>query len=351
MTKRHNTTRWAATAVALVALSSGLAACGSDEASGSGSGDGDSATGPIGFSAAVLDNPFTVQLVDTVETDGKEGGFDMIPTTNADGDTAKQITDIQTLISQGVKGLFLIPRDSDAVVPGVEAANAANVPVITVDTAANGGEVYMNIRADNVAMGTSVCEQMGEALGGEGTILEIQGDLGTSSGADRNEGFSTCMEEKYPNIEIIARPTAWESAKAADVAQAVLSTEDIDGVFLASDSVMLEAVSTVMKNLNQYVPAGEDGHKVMVSIDGSGPSLDAVRDGYLDAVISQPINDYAKFGVEYMKDALNGKTYEVGPTDHDSEIVEYEGSLADMLPSPVVTKENVDDDTLWGNAG
>ena len=329
----------------LAASALALSACGSGGSSGSGSG-GDQ----LGFSAAVLDNPFTVQLVNTVEKDGKSGGFDMIPTTNADGDTAKQITDMQTLVNQGAKGIFLIPRDSDAIVPGVQAANQANIPVITVDTAANGGEVYMNIRADNVAMGTSVCEEMGKALKGAGTILELQGDLGTSSGADRHKGFEDCMKSKYPDIKITSRPTDWVTAKAADAAQAVLSTSDIDGVFLASDSVMLEGVSNVMKNLDQYKPAGQPGHKVMVTIDGSAPSLKAVRGGYLDAVISQPINDYAKFGVDYMKDAIAGKKYKTGPTDHDSEIVDYKGNLADMLPSPVVTKKNVDDPNLWGNA-
>ncbi|WP_432565464.1 sugar ABC transporter substrate-binding protein [Kineococcus sp. SYSU DK003] len=328
-----------------LALGVSLAACNrsSDSATGSG---GDK----IGFSAAVLDNPFTVQLVDTVQSQGAAGGFDMQQTTNANGDTGKQITDMNTLVTQQVAGIFLIPRDSDAIVPGVEAANKAGIPVVTVDTAANGGDIYMNIRADNVAMGASVCDSLGAAIGGQGTVLELQGDLGTSSGADRHQGFADCMAQKYPGVQIIARPTDWESAKAADAAQTVLSTTDVNGVFLASDSVMLDGVTSVMKNLGKYLPAGQPGHISMVSIDGSGPSLAAIRTGELDAVVSQPINDYAKYGVSYMKDAIAGKTYAVGPTDHGSQIVEYKGNLADMLPSPVVTKANVDDSTLWGNA-
>ena len=331
---------------ALATISLLLAGCG-----GSTEPSGDRSSAPqVGFSAAVLDNPFTVQLVETVQNGGKAGGFDMLPTVNADGDTGKQITDMQTLVTRGVKGIFLIPRDSDAIVPGVEAANNANIPVVTVDTAANGGKIYMNIRADNVAMGTSVCEELGKAVDGTGTVLELQGDLGTSSGADRHQGFTTCMQAKFPNVKIVARPTDWVSAKAADAAQAVLSTSKIDGVFLASDSVMLEGVASVMKNLGQYKPTGTDGHVAMVSIDGSAPSLAAVRSGELDAVISQPINDYAKFGVEYMQAAIEGKQQQAGKTAHNSEIVDYKGNLADMLPSPVVTKANVDDASLWGNA-
>ena len=61
---------------ALAALSLLLAGCGGSTAPSGGS----SSAAQVGFSAAVLDNPFTVQLVDTVQVGGKAGGFDMVPT-------------------------------------------------------------------------------------------------------------------------------------------------------------------------------------------------------------------------------------------------------------------------------
>jgi hypothetical protein len=38
----------------------------------------------------------------------------------------------------------------------------------------------------------------------------------------------------------------------------------------------------------------------------------------------------------------NGETFEPGPTDHDSTIIDFNGNLMDLLPAPIVTKENVD---------
>jgi ribose transport system substrate-binding protein len=332
----------AATSIALLSITA--AACGDDSNTGS----GDSET--VGFSAATLDNPFTVQNVNTVVSDAKAAGLDMLPTTNAGGDTAKQITDVQTLLTQGASGIFLIPRDSDAIVPAIEQANQADVPVVAVDTAVNGGDVYMNVVADNVLMGEDACKQLGEVLGGAGSILELMGDPGTAPGAERHAGFVDCMESDYPDIDVITRKADWVTAKAAEAAQAVLSTTSVDAIYLASDSVMLEAVMNVMKNLDMLVPAGEADHIAIATIDGSSGALEAVRDGFVDAVISQPINGYAEFGVEYMQAALAGETQEPGPTDHDSVIVKYKGSLADKLPSDVVTSENVDDPDLWGNA-
>lgn len=326
------------------------AATGSTAASGGAAAGGDASGATVGFSAAVLDNPFTVQLVNSVVAEAGTQGLNMLPPTNAGGDPAKQVSDFDSLVTQGVQGIITIPADSDAVANAVASANAANIPVVTVDTAANGGKIYMNVRADNVAMGKSACEQIGKLTGDSGVVLELQGDLGTSSGADRHQGFADCMAASFPNVEIIAKPTDWKSAQAADQAQTVLSTTDVNAVFLASDAVMLDSVSNQMQNLSKWVPAGQDGHIGLVTIDGGANALAGIRGGQVDAVISQPINDYATFGVQYLQDAIAGKTQQVGPTDHGSQIVEYKGNLADLLPSPVVTTANVDDPDLWGNA-
>ena len=66
--------------------------------------------------------------------------------------------------------------------------------------------------------------------------------------------------------------------------------------------------------------------------------------------MSQPADLYAKYGLQYLKEAMAGKTFAPGPTDHDSTIVEVApGVLEDQLAAPLVTKENVDDKALWGN--
>ena len=52
----------------------------------------------------------------------------------------------------------------------------------------------------------------------------------------------------------------------------------------------------------------------------------------------------------YLKEAMAGKTFAAGPTDHDSTILEVRpGVLEDQLSAPLVTKENVDDKSFWGN--
>jgi simple sugar transport system substrate-binding protein/ribose transport system substrate-binding protein len=102
--------------------------------------------------------------------------------------------------------------------------------------------------------------------------------------------------------------------------------------------------------LHKNAKTGAPGHINLVTIDGSKGSLQALRNGNVDAVVSQPADAYAKYALQYLRDAIAGKAITPGPTDHNSKIVPFKGSLEDALMAPLVTKANVNDATLWGNA-
>lgn len=338
-------------AAAVAAGSLALTACSSTgigQDSGSSSPEGTDAV-TLGLAGSFLTDPFQVVLVENIGTESTAAGVELLPATNANADSAKQITDIQNLLGQQVSSLIVIPVDSDAIIPAIEQANAAGVPVVTVDVAPNGGEVYMVVRSDNYVMGKNACVAMGEAIGGVGTVLNLQGSLASVNGLERSDGFTDCMAESYPDVEVISKPTDWKADKAVSEAQAVVSTTDIAGIFMASDSVMADGISNLLINQGKWFTTAENDHIALVSIDGTPLGLQMVRDGYFDAVISQPVDLYAKYAAKYAIDAANGVVYSPGPTDHDSEIVEENGVLADKLPSPTVTIDNVDDPGLWGN--
>eukprot|EP01133_Synstelium_polycarpum_P028436 gene28436-34510_t len=102
----------------------------------------------IGFSQVTLQSPFYVQLKTGAEAAAKAGG-DTLVFLGANGDVSKQNNDIQDLITQGVNALIINPVNPDAVVPSLEAAVAAGIPVITVDRSIQGdagGAVMMDRR-------------------------------------------------------------------------------------------------------------------------------------------------------------------------------------------------------------
>ena len=119
---------------------------------------------------------------------------------------------------------------------------------------------------------------------------------------------------------------------------------------MQSDAVMLSGVLNVLKSAGKLKKVGEPGHIFLVSIDGTPLAHQKIREDLLDAAISQPLNLYVKWGLYYLQNAVAGKTFGPGPTDHDSRIEMFNGNPMDMLPAPVVTKANVDDPSLWANS-
>ncbi|MGN6502319.1 MAG: sugar ABC transporter substrate-binding protein [Pseudolysinimonas sp.] len=337
----RNVARRSAVILAVTSLAAGLAAC-----SGS-TGGGGSAT-VVGYSAPFLTAQFEVVLQDNTTALLQDEGFDLLAPTNADSDSGKQITDVRDLISQGAKGLIVVANDSKAIIPALDYAKEQSVPVVTIDIGPDGGDVYAIVSADNVGMCEIACKAMAEAIGEKGTVLSLMGAQTSINGRERSDGFRECMKG-YPNIDLIEEPTDWDAAKQAAALQTTLDAHpDLAGVFQQSDYA-LSATLNVLTQAGRDAKVGEPGHIFNISIDATPQALDLVRDGTLDAAISQPLDGYAKYGVQYLKDALAGKELKLGPTDHNSEIVDFNGNKMDLLPATLVTKDNVDDKALWGN--
>lgn len=334
----------AAVAVGAVIAAAALAGCGSS------SERPDRSAHKVGYSTTSLGDAYRVVLARQVELGGKAEGFQMMSPTDADNDPAKQITDITTMLGQGVDGIAMIVLDSGAIKPALDRAEAKGVPVVAIDQGPSSGKVAIVVRGDNELMGRQACESLGETLGGRGKVLELQGALDGIGGQERTKGFNDCMEEQFPEIKVVSKPTEWLQEKATTAAQTVLSTDKaVNGIFLASDAAMLPGVVKVLERLGRLHPAGKPGHVPLVTIDGTPYGLEQVRRGYVDALVSQPLGGYARWAAHYLRRAIEGETFRPGPTDHGSRIIEENGNLSDILPTPVVTADNVDDGELWGN--
>jgi simple sugar transport system substrate-binding protein/ribose transport system substrate-binding protein len=225
------------------------------------------------------------------------------------------------------------------------------IPVVTVDTRPDRGKAYMVVRADNRAYGDKACHFLGDQLHGQGKVIEFQGALSSINGRDRSEAFAFCMKQNYPGITVFEEPTDWEASKAASALQTRLTQHpDIQGIYLQAGGVFLAPTLQVLRSTNHLFPAGDPNHVTIVSNDGIPQEYQEIRKGDIDATVSQPADLYAQWALYYAKAALQGTTFQPGPTDHNSTIVDVgDGLLEDQLPAPLVTKSNVDDPTLWGN--
>ncbi|WP_127358369.1 sugar ABC transporter substrate-binding protein [Actinacidiphila soli] len=341
---RRRSTAVAATALALVAFAT---ACnrGSNAASGSGG-----SKPAIGIDLPRSDSDFWNSYAQYLNKDIKSDGTNTLPLSNSQNDVTKLVANVQVFENTGAKAIVMAPQDTGAIASTLDTLESKKIPVVSVDTRPDKGNVYMVVRADNKAYGTKACEYLGKQLGGKGKVAEFQGALDSVNGRDRSEAFASCMKTKYPNIQFFELPTDWKGDVASAKLQSLLAQHpDLNGIYMQAGGVFLQPTLALLKQKGLLKPTGTKGHITIVSNDGIPQEFDAIRKGEIDATISQPADLYAKYALYYAEAAAAGKTFKPGATDHDSTIIKLPNGLEDQLPAPLVTKDNVDDKSLWGN--
>jgi len=279
-----------------------LGACSMDEGKEKNSGNEggkDSEKKKIGLSISTLNNPFFVTLKEGAEAKAKELGVDLT-TVDAQDDPAKQVSDIEDLIQQGVDLVLVNPADSSAVVSAIEAANDAGIPVITIDRSAEGGEVAAHIASDNVAGGKMAGELIIEQLAGRGKVVELEGISGSSAARERGQGFNDAIKEAS-GIEVVARQTAnFDRAQGLSVMENIIqSTKDFQAVFAHNDEMALGAL--------EAIEAAGLKDVIVVGFDATDDAVKAVEEGKLFATIAQKPKKMGEIGVETAVKVLNGE--------------------------------------------
>lgn len=342
--------RRTAVVVAVIAVAALTAAgCNRGSSSGGSGASGGAAGGKVGIDQPRSDSDFWNSYAKYIESGIKDMNIDALARTNSQNQITQLASNVKSLVAQGAKAIVMAPQDTAAVATTLEDLAGKNIPVVSVDTRPDQGKVFMVVRADNKAYGQKACEFLGQKLGGKGTVVEFEGDLASINGRDRSEAFGACMKDKFPGIKVLAEETNWKGDVASAKLQNDLNQGTVNGVYMQAGGVFLDPTLQVLKQRGLLVPPSDPKHIFVVSNDGIPQEFDAIRKGQIDAAVSQPADLYAKYALVYAKAALEGKKFSPGPTDHQSTIITIPNGLEDQLPAPLVTKDNVDDKSLWGN--
>ena len=253
----------------------------------------------LGLSLSTLNNPFFVTLRDGAQAAADALGATLVVVDSQDS-SATEASNIENLIAQGVDAILVNPTDADAIVPSIEAANAAGIPVFTIDRSSAGGEVVSHIASDNVAGGMMAAEYLCNALGGAGNVVELEGIAGTSAARDRGQGFNDYMAASCPGVTIVARQTAnFNRAEGLSVFENILQAQpDIAGVFAHNDEMILGAIEAAR--------AANRTGITFVGFDAIDDAVAAVNDGSLAATVAQQPAVMGQLGVETAAMFLSG---------------------------------------------
>jgi ribose transport system substrate-binding protein len=256
----------------------------------------------IGLAVANLQADFFNQIKQSVEAEAKTKGVTVV-TVDAKGDSATQVSQVQDLITRGIKALIYIPAGATAAGVPVKAAKAANIPVICVDRTPPDAPGETFIATDSVSAAKALGEYVGKITDGKGKIGILQGQLGTTPELDRDKGFNEALKE-FPGLEVVAKQPskAWMQDEGFAIGQDMLQRHpDITVFFGRADALALGAARAVKV-------ANVDHKVVVVGFDGDVAGLKAVRDGTLQATMTQQTQGMGRLALNSALDAINGKT-------------------------------------------
>jgi ribose transport system substrate-binding protein len=202
---------------------------------------------------------------------------------DAKGDTARQIKDIEDFAARGVDVLITSPRDAELMREPIARVYRAGTPVILMSRRVSGNEYTQLITADNRAIGRAAGQYLAKRLKGKGRILVLQGVPTASSAIERTESFTAALKA-YPALKVVAvKPADYLRAQAIQRTEEALAENlDFDAIYSQSDSMAIGALLALKK-------AGRDPKKIPITgIDYIDEARAAIRAGELSASFTFP---------------------------------------------------------------
>lgn len=218
-------------AVLLLVLALVAAACSSDDSTDTTAAPAGQETFTIGVSNNVVGNSWREQMICAIKAEARvRGNVDKVVLLNRDTDTAGQISDITSLISQDVDAIILNPGDPEAFNAVIEEAVAQGIVVVVVDNSVSTDAAYL-VSNDQTAYGELGARWLFETLGGEGNVAYMRGIDGVGADTDRDTGFQLALAD-YPGITIVSEVfTDWSPTTGAQQALEILTTQEVDGIW------------------------------------------------------------------------------------------------------------------------
>jgi ribose transport system substrate-binding protein len=182
----------------------------------------------------------------------KAGNVSKVTIIHRDTDAPGQLSDIRTLIAQGVNAIIINPAGPDALNPAIAEAIAAGITVIAVDASVTAPGAY-NLSNDQEQYAYLGATWLFKAMGDKGAVVYMRGIAGHPADTDRDTGFQKALKE-HPGITIAATTvTKWDPATATQQINDVMSAgTKFDGIWTSGvDSNIVDALKAAN---HPYVP-------------------------------------------------------------------------------------------------
>ncbi|MCA9965484.1 MAG: sugar ABC transporter substrate-binding protein [Anaerolineales bacterium] len=250
----------------------------------------------IGLITKTETNPFFVKMKEGAQAAADAAGATLMTAAGTfDGDNESQVTAIENMVAAGAKGILITPSDTSAIVPAVEAARAAGVLVIALDTPTDPQDATDALYAtDNYQAGILIGQYARAVKGDEPVKIALLNLApGITVGQLRRDGFVAGygIEDGDPQI-VCEEDTHGDQAEGQTAMENCLTKDpEINVVYTINEPAAFGAYTALEA-------AGVADNVLIVSVDGGCTGVEGVVDGRIAATSQQYPLRMASLGVE-----------------------------------------------------
>ncbi|TFD76439.1 BMP family ABC transporter substrate-binding protein [Cryobacterium sp. Sr8] len=217
-----------------------------------------------------------------------------------------QLQMFQAAIDKKPDAIGYAALDPEACIPLMEAAEAAEIPVIQFDAGCNSDYPLSIAKTDSLGAGALAATHMAELIGDKGEVGIVGHSQINSTGVERRDGFVEEIKKNHPDIKIVdIQYGDGDHLKSADIAKAMIAAHPkLKGLYGTNEGSAIGIVGAV----------GELGLKAgdltVIGFDSGQAQIDAITNGMMAGAITQNPIGIGEQTVQAAYDAIKGKTPE-----------------------------------------
>ena len=281
-------------------------------------GGGGSGSGKVYYLNHKDGDGFTDLIKDSFDAKAKSAGMS-VEFRDAKGDGNLQIDQLKEAIAAKPSAIVLLAVDGTAIIPTVEKANEAGIPIVITNRGLAGGK-YISSMSDDKEAGRMQGEYMAKNLPQGAKIVYLEGETGHTGSMARWEGFKEACLDKRPDVQLLTRAVAnWSTADAIkDMTLWLKLFPQIDGVVAGNDGMAVGAVQA-LKDANRLNGC------LVTGVDATADALKLIQAGEMSQTVKQDAAGQADGLFTLIDSCLKGKV----PTENIT------------VPFTSITKENI----------
>jgi ribose transport system substrate-binding protein/inositol transport system substrate-binding protein len=267
-----------------------------------------------------MTNAFTTTVANTMSDAAKAAGAELI-INEGGNDISRQISQIESGVNQKVNAIIIEPVSVNGVIPAVEAAMRADIPVIIFNQRiSDPSKATTFVGVSNDTLGALEMRRAAQDLGARGNVALLLGPMGSDGQLGRSKGYADVLAEN-PNVKVVFEETAnWTTEEALRLVENWLQTgTTINAIVCQNDGMALGAVKAVEDK-------GLSGQIKVYGLDAVPDALKAVKEGRLEVSVSQATERQSQMAIDIAMKLYRGESV----------------SVENLVEGEVIDKTNVD---------